>query len=91
MLPVFAILSAVVLQSSAFYLPGVAPSDYKTGDRVPLDVNALSSNDTVLPYDYYYKQFGFCKPENLVKRTESLGAILFGDRLMSSPFEVCPN
>ncbi|KAI8799276.1 hypothetical protein BJ742DRAFT_846841 [Cladochytrium replicatum] len=73
--------------AAAFYLPGVAPTDYKEGEKVELLVNALSSQNTVLPYDYYYEHLHFCPPENgPVAQAESLGSILFGDRLYSSPF-----
>ena len=34
-------------QAAAFYLPGVAPKDYKSGEVVPLFVNAVSSSKTV--------------------------------------------
>jgi transmembrane 9 superfamily protein 2/4 len=43
----------------------------------------------LIPYDYYYESFHFCRPEDGVKsQSESLGSILFGDRLYSSAFEV---
>ncbi|KAI8914787.1 hypothetical protein DFJ77DRAFT_463360 [Powellomyces hirtus] len=75
-------------QASAFYLPGVAPHDYKAGEDVPLFVNALSSSDTVLPYDFYTDRFQFCRPDEIHRKSESLGSILFGDRLQSSAFEL---
>ncbi|KND01964.1 uncharacterized protein SPPG_02472 [Spizellomyces punctatus DAOM BR117] len=74
--------------ASSFYLPGVAPRDYKSGERVPLYVNALSSPDTVLPYDYYTPYLKFCQPKEIQGKSESLGSILFGDRLKSSPYEL---
>ena len=43
----------------------------------------------VLPFDYYYEQFHFCQPPDLTPMSESLGSILFGDRLYSSPINVC--
>lgn len=82
---------------SAFYLPGVAPSSYSLGERVPLHVNALtptiSSNDrqlhAVVSYDYYHPGFHFCSPEGGPQWVrESLGSILFGDRIRTSPFEL---
>ena len=76
---------------NAFYLPGVAPTDYALGDPVPLLVNALTSIDSksLLAYDYYLPRFHFCIPkEGLEQQLESLGAILYGDRLYNSPFEV---
>lgn len=39
-------------------------------------------------YDYYYSKFHFCKPENVVKQPESLGSVIFGDRIYNSPFKL---
>ena len=83
--------------SSAFYLPGVAPTNYKIGDKVPLTVNHLtpaqSAKDTqvrsVFSFDYYHDEFHHCQPEGGAKSiSESLGSILFGDRIQTSPFEL---
>lgn len=71
-----------------FYLPGVAPTDYYRGNKVPLDVNSLTSKDTLIPYDYYNPRFKFCKPQSIISKHETLGSILFGDRLKNSPFEI---
>ncbi|KAF2157870.1 hypothetical protein K461DRAFT_218473 [Myriangium duriaei CBS 260.36] len=81
----------------SFYLPGVAPTNYKFDDKVPLTVNhltpALSEYDpqvhSVFSYDYYHDAFHFCAPEGGPKSvSESLGSILFGDRIQTSPFEL---
>ncbi|KAI9782441.1 MAG: hypothetical protein M1816_001893 [Peltula sp. TS41687] len=83
--------------SSAFYLPGVAPTTYAPGDRVPLNVNrvtpGISTKDSqlhsVFSYDYYHPSFRFCQPEGGPQRiSESLGSILFGDRILTSPYEL---
>ncbi|KAI9316908.1 hypothetical protein BX666DRAFT_2136548 [Dichotomocladium elegans] len=80
--------------TSAFYLPGVAPHDYADGDNVPLHVNSLTPLSNVqlkslLAYDYYDPRFHFCQPENgPQKQSESLGSILFGDRIFTSPFQL---
>lgn len=84
--------------SSAFYLPGAAPNDYKEGDRVELFVNALtpmvtgSSNaklKSLINYDYYHPRFHFCEPEGGPKaRWEGLGSVLFGDRIFNSPYNI---
>ncbi|KAI5797600.1 hypothetical protein EDC01DRAFT_704540 [Geopyxis carbonaria] len=83
--------------ASAFYLPGVAPTDYKEKDKVPLFVNrltpALVSSDqqlhSIVSYDYYHPILGFCEPEGGPKQvSESLGSILFGDRIFTSPFQL---
>ncbi len=77
----------------AFYLPGVAPTDYSPEQNVPLLVNHLTPSrhgDKTYLYalDYYYDKFQFCKPQKIVKQTESLGSALFGDRIFNSPFEI---
>ncbi|KAJ6784206.1 hypothetical protein PWT90_01784 [Aphanocladium album] len=82
--------------ASAFYLPGVAPTSYKVGDSVPLYVNSIkpiAGQDarlhSVVSFDYYHPAFGFCKPEKGPEYvSESLGSILFGDRIMTSPFQL---
>ncbi|KAK3352261.1 hypothetical protein B0T25DRAFT_541543 [Lasiosphaeria hispida] len=82
--------------ASAFYLPGVAPTTYKEGEIVPLYVNAIrpvAAPDallhSVVSYDYYHPLFGFCQPEGGPQSVgESLGSILFGDRIKTSPFEL---
>ncbi|KAI1259772.1 Nonaspanin [Xylariaceae sp. FL1019] len=98
-LPTTAFCSALLALpqiTSAFYLPGVAPTSYKPGDAVPLHVNSVrpaASTDahlhSVLSYDYYEPKFHFCQPDDGPKYVaESLGSILFGDRIMTSPFEL---
>ncbi|OCH92293.1 hypothetical protein OBBRIDRAFT_824786 [Obba rivulosa] len=82
----------------AFYLPGAAPHDYAAGDNVSLFVNALtpmlgSSNNgklkSLINYDYYNPSFHFCEPEaGPKKEPESLGSILFGDRIFDSPYDI---
>lgn len=79
--------------SQAMYLPGVAPNDYDQGNDVPLFVNSLTpmSNQqkSVLSYDYYDERFHFCTPEGGAKKqAESLGSVLFGDRIFTSAFKV---
>ncbi|SCV04344.1 LAMI_0H15368g1_1 [Lachancea mirantina] len=39
-------------------------------------------------YDYYYEKLHFCRPETVEKQPESLGSIIFGDRIYNSPFEL---
>ncbi|ORX43684.1 hypothetical protein DM01DRAFT_1295802 [Hesseltinella vesiculosa] len=48
-----------------------------------------SSVKSVISYDYYDEQFHFCAPEGGPKQqAESLGSVLFGDRIFSSPFQL---
>ncbi|KAJ3130179.1 hypothetical protein HK098_005426 [Nowakowskiella sp. JEL0407] len=87
--PLFLIACLYLAPSSAFYLPGVSPHDYSHSSKVELLVNALTSHETMIPYDYYYDHFHFCRPEKGFRsQSESLGSILFGDRLYDSPFEL---
>ncbi|KAI7869709.1 hypothetical protein BDF14DRAFT_1874116 [Spinellus fusiger] len=87
-------MTVAVSLSNAFYLPGVAPQDYKAGDTVPLYVNSLTpmSNQqvkSVLSYDYYFERFHFCQPsDGPKKQSESIGSVLFGDRIFTSPFQL---
>ena len=60
-------LIAFVSHTFAFYLPGVAPHDFKSGEEVELKVNKLSSIHTQLPYDYY--SLHFCKPKEVALHT----------------------
>lgn len=94
----------LVSVAHAFYLPGVAPTNYKKDDPIPLLVNhltpslhhlssssqtKLSSKTYVYSYDYYYPKFHFCQPEGGPKKQlESLGSIIFGDRIFNSPFKI---
>lgn len=44
---------------------------------------------SLIAYDYYDKRFHFCQPEGGPEpRPESLGSILFGDRIFTSAFQV---
>ncbi|RFU78486.1 transmembrane 9 superfamily member 1 [Trichoderma arundinaceum] len=92
-----ATLLAAPQLASAFYLPGVAPTSYEPGDPVPLYVNSIkpvaapqdARLHSIVSYDYYHPAFQFCKPEGGPKYvSESLGSILFGDRIMTSPFNL---
>lgn len=89
--------------ANAFYLPGVAPTNYRDGDPIELLVNHLTpslhhlssthhkikSKTQIYSYDYYYPKFKFCPPKGGPKKQlESLGAIIFGDRIFDSPFEI---
>lgn len=98
-----AALAALAGLSDAFYLPGVGPTNYAIGDPIELYVNHLTpsmhhmatfkaageSSNTIFSYDYYYPKFKFCQPENgPQKQLESLGSIIFGDRIFNSPFKI---
>ncbi|MCJ1435296.1 hypothetical protein MMC27_004668 [Xylographa pallens] len=84
--------------ATGFYLPGVVPTSYKEGSTVPLHVNRLTPMSSVtdtqarsaVSFGYYHPGFRFCKPEGGPKDVgpESLGAVIFGDRIKTSPFEL---
>ena len=97
LLPALLLISS---PASCFYLPGVAPTSYEEGELVPLHVNRLtplrSDADqlrSTVPFDYYFPLFHFCQPDQAHGGVqdvgpESLGAVLFGDRIYTSPFEL---
>ncbi|KAI0093045.1 Nonaspanin [Irpex rosettiformis] len=92
------LVATLFSSASAFYLPGAAPHDYHEGDQVQLYVNALTPMladydnakiKSMINYDYYNPGFRFCVPEGGPKsQGESLGSILFGDRIFNSPFQI---
>jgi transmembrane 9 superfamily protein 2/4 len=91
------VLALLPSLSAAFYLPGVAPTSYDEGQSVPLYVNHLTPSlaqqdeqlHSVFSYDYYRPEFRFCAPEDGPKDVrESLGSILFGDRIQTSPLQL---
>lgn len=86
MLYVSVCLLWLLIVSQAFYLPGVAPRDYQTGETVEIKVNKLDSVLTQLPYDYY--SLPFCAPDEVELKAENLGEILTGDRIENSLYDV---
>ncbi|OJA11697.1 hypothetical protein AZE42_02099 [Rhizopogon vesiculosus] len=92
------LLACLPSATNAFYLPGAAPHNYEQGDPVNVYVNALTpmltgSDDSKLKslinYDYYNSRFHFCTPEGGPQsQPESLGSILFGDRIFTSPYDI---
>ncbi|CAK5281733.1 unnamed protein product [Mycena citricolor] len=92
------LLLSLVPTTFGFYLPGAAPHSFVSGEQVPLFVNALTPMLTgkdnaklksLINYDYYSPKFRFCEPEGGPKKQpESLGSILFGDRIFNSPYDI---
>ncbi|KAJ2608576.1 Transmembrane 9 super member 2 [Coemansia sp. RSA 1365] len=93
---VVALLGVFAPLAGAFYLPGIAPHDYKIGESVELQVNSLTPSlnaenklESVLSFGFYDERFHFCRPEGSPKAAhESLGSILFGDRIYGSVFDL---
>ncbi|MBA0668792.1 hypothetical protein Goklo_001674 [Gossypium klotzschianum] len=82
----FSLFYLFFLPSHCFYLPGVAPEDFKTGDPLLVKVNKISSTKTQLPYSYY--SLPYCQPDHIVDSAENLGEVLRGDRIENSPYTV---
>ncbi|PIA45859.1 hypothetical protein AQUCO_01600241v1 [Aquilegia coerulea] len=72
------------IHSNCFYLPGVAPEDFATGDLLKVKVNKLTSTKTQLPYSFY--SLPYCRPKSIVDSAENLGEVLRGDRIENSPY-----
>ena len=70
-----------------FYVPGVAPSDFKIENPIEVTALKMTSAHTQLPYEYY--SLDLCKPkEMIVYRSQNLGEILRGDRIVNTPYDV---
>jgi len=71
----------------AFYVPGVAPTDFKQGDKISVKAIKMTSSHTQLPYEYY--SLPFCQPKDGIQyKTENLGEILRGDRISTTAYDV---
>merc|ERR1719247_326726 len=77
---------AALERSNGYYLPGMAPIEYKEGSAVDLKVNKLTSVKTQLPYAYY--TLPYCRPQVITDSVENLGEILAGDLIENSPYEI---
>ncbi|XP_074110654.1 transmembrane 9 superfamily protein member 4 [Cotesia typhae] len=77
-----------ILELDAFYVPGVAPVEFKKGQKINVKAVKMTSTRTQLPYEYY--SLDFCRPKNgtVVYMSENLGEVLRGDRIVNTPYEV---
>jgi len=73
--------------AAAFYLPGVAPTDYGVGNPMNVKVEALTSVKTQLPYEYYV--LPFCHKGINLKAQDALnlGEVLRGTRIYETPYK----
>lgn len=70
-----------------FYVPGVAPVDFEKGSSIQVKAVKMTSTRTQLPYEYY--SLPFCVPKNGIEyKSENLGEVLRGDRIVNTPYEV---
>lgn len=81
-------LFCIYKHADTFYVPGVAPREFAKGDLVEVKAVKMVSVKTQLPYEYYSLQF--CLPKNgtIVYKSENLGEVLRGDRIVNTPYEV---
>lgn len=87
----FQILLVILLhdgKSQGFYVPGVAPVEFDLNQRIEVKAVKMTSTKTQIPYEYYSLQF--CLPKNgtIVYKTENLGEVLRGDRIVNTPYDV---
>ena len=61
---------------------------YRENEKVSLDVNVLTSPESPVSYDFYQQQLGTCEYTEKILQSHGLGAIMFGDRIYSSSFEI---
>lgn len=75
---------------NGFYVPGVAPVEFEQNQRIEVKAVKMTSIRTQIPYEYYSLQF--CLPKNgsvgIVYKTENLGEVLRGDRIVNTPYEL---
>lgn len=69
-----------------FYLPYLDPTDHDGGDEIPIMANSLRSLQSLVPYDYY--RGPFCLPPVIETQSPSLGSIITGEKLKTSPYSV---
>ncbi|CAL0304017.1 unnamed protein product [Lupinus luteus] len=87
-LVLFLILCTILQFSSSFVAASPSPSDHRfnVGDVIPFFVNKVGPfNNPSETYEYY--DLPFCYPDPLIRKKESLGEVLNGDRLMNALYE----
>lgn len=82
------LLFCVYKNVNTFIVPGVAPNAYEKGQSINIKAVKMLSTRTQLPYEYYSLQF--CLPKNgtVVYKSENLGEVLRGDRIVNTPYDV---
>jgi len=82
------VLGALSAQTAAFYLPGIAPTDYPAGEQLEVLANKLTSPKNKLPYDYYSLPFcGSEKKKELRSKPVNLGQVLMGERMKPTEYD----
>eukprot|EP00118_Oscarella_pearsei_P028511 m.2326 g.2326 ORF g.2326 m.2326 type:complete len:633 (+) comp8579_c0_seq1:46-1944(+) len=84
---VLAFASLFCRYADSFYLPGVSPQEYKLGEELEVKGVKMTSIKYQLPFEYY--SLPFCKPEEGIRyKTENLGEVLRGDRVVNTAYKV---
>jgi transmembrane 9 superfamily protein 2/4 len=79
---------ALPLLSTAFYLPGVSPTNWVKLDKISVKAEQLSSARTHLPFEYFW--LPFCVPfdEAIEHQALNLGEVLAGQRIYNSGYKL---
>ncbi|XP_016945409.3 transmembrane 9 superfamily member 4 [Drosophila suzukii] len=85
------LLVGLVLVVDCFYVPGVAPVEFVQDQKIDVKAVKMTSSRTQLPYQYYSLKFCYPKNGTLIFKSENLGEVLRGDRIVNTPYEVRMN
>lgn len=80
------VVVALITTTTAFYLPGIAPTEFEIGAPMKVLANKIVSSKNVVPFDYY--SLPFCGPQDKSKsRRLSLGQVLMGERAEPTSYD----
>ncbi|KAH8260239.1 hypothetical protein KR026_007135, partial [Drosophila bipectinata] len=79
------------LVADCFYVPGVAPVEFVQDQKIDVKAVKMTSSRTQLPYQYYSLRFCYPKNGTLIFKSENLGEVLRGDRIVNTPYDVRMN
>ncbi|XP_015604774.1 transmembrane 9 superfamily member 4 [Cephus cinctus] len=82
------VMLSFLLGANTFYVPGVAPVEFKKGQKIDVKAVKMTSTRTQLPYEYYSLRLCWPKNGTFVYKSENLGEVLRGDRIVNTPYEV---
>ncbi|KAH8353770.1 hypothetical protein KR059_005231, partial [Drosophila kikkawai] len=85
------LLVALGVVVDGFYVPGVAPVEFVQDQKIDVKAVKMTSSRTQLPYQYYSLKFCYPKNGTLIFKSENLGEVLRGDRIVNTPYEVRMN
>ncbi|XP_057312241.1 transmembrane 9 superfamily member 4-like isoform X1 [Hydractinia symbiolongicarpus] len=78
------LLNCIFHNAWSFYVPGVAPQEFKKEALLDIKAVKMTSVKTQLPFDYY--SLPFCEPAEKHYVPENLGEILRGDRIVNTQY-----